>query len=131
MSYELTIQNNNTIYLPCIEDGITMNTERRGTPGKLEFVVLKDDNIDFEEGNAVRFKDNEDNIFFGFVFSKKRNKDKKITVTAYDQLRYLKNKDTYLYTNKTASEVVKMIANDFSLNMREDCRHEIQNSFLF
>lgn len=54
--------------------------------------------------------------FTGFVFSKKRDKDGIITVTAYDQLRYLKNKDTYVYTYKTADQLIKMIANDFLLN---------------
>lgn len=31
----------------------------------------------------------------------------------------LKNKDTYVYTNKTASEVIKMVAEDFQLNVGE------------
>lgn len=116
MSYELLIQNENTIYSPCVEESITWDTERKGVPGKLSFVVLKDDIIKFEEGDAVRFQENDDSIFYGFVFSKKRGKDGNITVTAYDQLRYLKNKDTYVYVNKTAGEVVKMIASDFLLN---------------
>lgn len=114
--YELLIQNGNTVYAPCIEDSITWETERKSVPGKLNFVVVKDDVIKFEEGDAVRFKESEDSIFYGFVFSKKRGKDGNITVTAYDQLRYLKNKDTYVYVNKTAGEVVKMIASDFLLN---------------
>ena len=46
---------------------------------------------------------------------RKRNKDGIISVTAYDQLRYLKNKWTYQYQNKRADEVVKMIADDFLL----------------
>jgi len=117
MSYELLIQNGNTIYSPCVEDSITWDTERKGVPGKLSFVVLKDNIIKFEEGDAVRFKENDDSIFYGFVFSKKRGKDGNITVTAYDQLRYFKNKDTYVYVNKTAGEVVKMIASDFLLSV--------------
>lgn len=32
-------------------------------------------------------------------------------------MRYLKNKDTYVYTNKRADEIVSMIANDFLLNV--------------
>ena len=46
-----------------------------------------------------------------------RSKDGIITVTAYDQLRYLKNKDTYVYENKTASQLIRMIAEDFALNV--------------
>lgn len=85
-------------------------------PGVLSFNVLKDDIISFQEGNPVRLKFDGNNVFYGFVFSKKRNKTDTIQVTAYDQLRYLKNKDTYSYENKKASEVVKMIADDFNLN---------------
>ena len=37
------------------------------------------------------------------------------TVTAYDQLRYLKNKDSYNYDKLTVGEVIQMIARDFNL----------------
>lgn len=53
----------------------------------------------------------------GFVFKQQRTKDKIITVTAYDQLRYLKNKDTKVYEGKTANQFVKMIADDYALNL--------------
>ncbi len=84
--------------------------------GKLTFKVLQDNLLSFTEGNAVRFKYNNNNTFYGFAFTKKRDKNPLITVTAYDQLRYFKNKDTYVYKNKSADEVVKMLANDFLLN---------------
>lgn len=119
MSVELLIADTtgNKAYIPIVEEGIEWTTERRSTPGKLTFKVLKDDIINFQEGAAVRLKVNGVPVFFGFVFTKKRDKDQIITVTAYDQLRYLNNKDTYVYENKTASKLVKMIAADFSLNV--------------
>lgn len=76
-------------YLPIVEEGIEWTTERRSAPGKLTFKVVKDGIIDFQEGAAVRLKVDGKGVFFGFVFSKKRGKDQIITVTAYDQLRYL------------------------------------------
>lgn len=102
-------------FQPIVEEGIEWSTERRSTPGKLTFKVVKDDIINFTEGSAVRLKINGQNVFFGFVFTKKRDKDQIINVTAYDQLRYLKNKDTYVYENKTASDFIKMLAADFKL----------------
>ena len=84
-------------YLPITEEGIEWSTERRSTPGKLTFKIVKDSIINFQEGAAVRLKVDGKPVFFGFVFSKKRDKDQIITVTAYDQLRYLQNKDTYVY----------------------------------
>ena len=89
-------------YIPIVEEGIEWSTERRSTPGKLTFSLVKDEVINFQEGAAVRLKVDGKPVFFGFVFTKKRDKNQIITVTAYDQLRYLNNKDTYVYENKTA-----------------------------
>ena len=102
-------------YEPITLDGIKWETARKGEPGKLSFTVIKDNNIAFEEGNKVDLRIDGKPIFHGFIFTKKRNKDHHIQVTAYDQLRYLKNKDTYVYTNKTATELVQMLADDFNL----------------
>ena len=117
MNVELLIASNNKLYQPIVEEGIQWTTERVGSPSTLKFTVIKDDVISFQEGDAVRMKVEGQEVFFGFVFTKKRNKEHHIEVTAYDQLRYLKNKDTYVYENKTASQVIQMIANDFKLNL--------------
>ena len=121
-----------------IEEGITWETSRKGEPGKLTFSVVKDNIIDFQEGNHVRLTVDGVNLFYGFVFVKKRNKEGIISVTAYDQLRYLKNKETYLYTNKKASELLRMIAEDFRLQTGtiEDTKYVIpyrkeENNTLF
>lgn len=116
---ELLIGNSSgaKVFQPAIQEGIEWSTERKNTPGKLVFKVLNDNILSFSEGSAVRLKVDGNNIFFGFVFKKNRTKDKIITVTAYDQLRYLKNKDTKVYENKKASQFVKMIANDYALKL--------------
>ena len=111
------IQNGSSIYYPVVEEGVTWETARKGLPGKLAFSIVNDGKINFQEGNAVRMKYGGQNVFYGFVFAKKRNKGNTIGVVAYDQLRYLKNKDTYVYTNKTASDLIKMISTDFKLNI--------------
>lgn len=117
MEIELLIQNGNTVYAPVTQDEIVWTTERKSSPGKLEFKVLKDNIINYEEGNPISFKVNGNKVFYGFVFTKKREKDKIIKTTAYDQLRYLKNKSSYVYVDKRADELVRMIANDFQLNV--------------
>lgn len=117
MEVELLITNKDKSYIPVVQEGITWKTERKGVPGELNFSVLKDDIIDFTEGNPVRLKVDGKNIFYGFIFSQKRNRDKIIEVTAFDQLRYFKNKDTYVYTNKTAGEFIKMLAMDFNMQI--------------
>lgn len=67
----------------------------------------------------MRFRAEGQELFCGFVFSQRRDREGLIQVTAYDQIRYLKNKDTYVYENKTASELLKMIADDFGLKTGE------------
>lgn len=105
------------VYQPAVQECIEWSTERRSTPGKLSFKVLKDAALDFSEGSPVRMKVDGDEVFFGFVFKQQRNKDQIITVTAYDQLRYLKNKDTKVYKNKTAAQFTQMLATDYALNV--------------
>lgn len=112
---ELFIHHGNKLYEPAVIGDIKWETERKGQPGKLSFSVLADGILDFTEGDAVRF----DDVFFGFVFKKDRSKDKVIKVTAYDQLRYLKNQATYQYQNATAAEVIKMLASQFQLRVGE------------
>ncbi len=109
------------LYRPAVEEGIEWSTERRGTPGKLTFKVLEDKKLKFSEGSPVRFTVNGKKIFFGFVFkqqsARKEGKVRELTVTAYDQLRYLNNKDTRVYENKTADQLIKMIAEDYRLSV--------------
>lgn len=119
MTYELFIQHGKTLMLPPIVDGVTVEWQRKGQPGKLTFECIKTDNLLFTEGDACRFSVNGTPLFYGFVFEKSRtgSDNKKIKVTVYDQLYYLNNKDYFQYENKTATEVVRMLADDFGLNL--------------
>jgi hypothetical protein len=113
---DLIIQNGNSIQIPALEEPIGWETTRAGAPGKLTFTVVKDPTLNFQEGNPVSFKKDGKNVFYGFIFSKKRNKGPTIEVTAYDQLRYFKNKDTYIIENETASDFHKRLIADFQLS---------------
>lgn len=118
MNTELLIQNGSTIYYPEVESGVKLTLERKGTPGKLEFTVLTDGVLNFQEGNPVTFIVDNTTIFHGFVFSKKRTANSiTIDVVAYDQLRYLKNKDTLIDEGLSASDILKRLAEDFRLNL--------------
>ena len=129
MTYELLIQHGSKVYQPIVTGEIQWQTERKGVQGSLTFKVVKDATLNFTEGDAVRLKVDGQKVFYGFVFQKKRDKQGIITVTAYDQLRHLKNKDTYVYSNKTASEVVQMLAKDFNLQCGtlEDTKFKIES----
>lgn len=119
MNYELMIQHGNSIMLPAAVEDVAIEWERQGQPGKMTFEVVKTDGLSFQEGDPCRFSVGGTPVFYGFTFEKSRkgSNPKIIKVTAYDQLYYLKNKDTYVYTNKTATELIQMIAEDFQLRL--------------
>lgn len=117
MEVHLYIQNGQTVYEPVVEGSITWETQRKGQPGKCSFTLIPDSLLKIEEGNAVRLDVAGATVFFGFIFERSWSKEGQMKVTAYDQLRYLKNKDSYNYENKTAGEVVQMIAGDYNLQV--------------
>ena len=90
------------------EGDITVKQCRKGSPSELKFTVMKDNVISFSEGDAVTLRINGDGLFAGYIFSKSRDSADKIDVTAYDQLRYLKNKDTAIWQN-TYSGMVQAV----------------------
>lgn len=115
---QFLIENSGKLYEPALEGEIAWETERYGSPGRLTFTVMKDQVLNFQEGNPVRLTMDGINVFYGFVFTKKRSKDKAgaIDVIAYDQLRYFKNKDAYIYPKAmTASELIQALARDYLL----------------
>lgn len=115
---KLTIQHNNVIFEPPVESGVKIEWERTGSPGKLTFTTLKvpTGNMSFSEGDQVCFYYDNKPMFKGYVFTKKRDKEHRIEVTCYDQLRYLKNKYTYVFEKKTATQIIKALAKDFNLS---------------
>lgn len=117
MNVELFIESTdkNTIYQPAVLDGISWDTERSGSPGKLTFKVLYDSTLNISEGCAVRLQVDGTKLFFGYIFGISGNKDEQLSITAYDQLRYLKAKDTKTFENLTATQIIQALASDFSL----------------
>ena len=115
----IEIEHNGSIFSPPIEDDIQIEWERSGSPGKLTFTVLKmkDQSMSFVEGDVVRLYYDETQVFAGYVFTKSRDREQRIKVTCYDQLRYLKNKYTYIFEKKKANEIIKSMCEDFSLNI--------------
>ena len=70
MAVELFIQHNSTIQFPVVEEGAKLTLERKGTPGKLEFTVVKGPGLNFAEGDPVKLTVNGTAMFYGFVFKK-------------------------------------------------------------
>lgn len=115
MNVEIVLNNKGVETMPIVVGDVSLQSYEKGSPAILKFSVLKDAMLNFTEGNMVTLTVDNTKLFKGYVFIKSRNKNGLIDVTAYDQLRYLKNKDTYKCENETASELLKRIANDFKL----------------
>lgn len=113
----LTIQHHGRIFEPPIKSGIKIEWERTGSPGKLTFTTVKmmKEEMSFGEGDQVCFYYEGKLLFVGYVFTKKRDKEHHIEVTCYDQLRYLKNKYTYVFERKSAGQIITALARDFNL----------------
>lgn len=122
MNLYATLYNNqnSTLYnISEVMSNLEITTKIQDDPGKATFDLVKCDDIDFGEGATVSIQLNGYKMFKGFVFSKKQNKDLEIvSVTCYDQLRYLKNKDSYVFENMTSDQIFSKICRDFVLNYR-------------
>ena len=110
---DLILSHNKKLYGLPLEEGLTVTWERKNAPGRLEFKTIADGLM--SHGDAIALKVNGKGFFYGFIFELKPSQDGTVSVIAYDQLRYLKNKDTYMYKKKTGSKLIKMIAKDYGL----------------
>lgn len=113
---QVLITNGKNLFFVSVKDDMRIVWERKGTPGKLTFETKYEKKFKIAEGNSVLVTIDGTKFFYGFIFTRDMAKDGFISVTAYDQLRYLKAKDTIIYKNKSADQLVKLIASQFNLN---------------
>ena len=113
---KLTIQHNGVLYEPPVEEGIKIEWERVGTPGKLTFKAIRVPDVEFTEGDSVCFYYGDKGVFMGYIFKKKCDREHIVEYTCYDQIRYLKNKYTYVFQNKTANQIIQALCRDFNLH---------------
>ena len=111
----ITVNNGKKKFTVPVEDGAKVVWERDSTPGKFTFTAKVEKGFFIGMGNEVLVTVDSKKFFYGFVFTKEVKKDGMASYTVYDQLRYLKNKDTLIYSKKTADEVIRIIAKRFLL----------------
>ena len=93
-------------------------TERTGTPGKFSFTLLNERNLaPFSEGDVVRFSQDGQLQFYGWVFTKKTDRYGVCEVTCYDRLRYFKANASYAFYGMTASAIIAQIAGDLQIDL--------------
>jgi len=120
MNLELYLQNSETgkVYdISQISEQITVYSSIDGEAGKLTCLLQKDPNdlLRISNGSVVSFIVDGKGFFFGYVFRIGTDADENYRITAYDQMRYLKNQDVYATSNQTASDIFKKICIDKGL----------------
>lgn len=113
---ELLIQQDNNIVLPPIEGEVEFTDERGCSCSTLSFNVLNVDGLALKRGQPVRFRHNKENVFYGYIFTTKQDSDDIIQVTAYDQLRYLKNQTSFVMSSMSYGDLIKYFCKN--LNMK-------------
>ena len=89
----------------------------------LELTFIDDDGykrdrsgLDVEEGHAVIFYWKEVEMFRGVFKAQTQTQRKSLRATAYDMgIRLSNNRDTFCYSNKTASNIFRDVCNRFSI----------------
>lgn len=105
-----------------IVTGVTWKTSRIGKPGSLDFTLIKNSPfqskaIKYNNGDIVTLRYNNKNIFYGYVFKVDGGVSENVRIKCYDQMRYLMNVETYVFSNVTATQIIRHIANDFNLQL--------------
>lgn len=111
----ITVNNGKKKFTVSAEEGAKVVWERDSTPGKFTFTAKVEKGFSIGMGNEVLVTVDSKKFFYGFVFTKEGKKDGMASYIVYDQLRYLKNKETIVYKKKTAGELIKILAKRFNL----------------
>lgn len=98
---------------------VTWTTNRTGSPGTLKFTINKAGDLSFVEGDTVRFSVDGELVFYGWVFTKSKDRWGVIDVTCYDRLRYLKNSASYAFYDLTAGDMIRQMAADMQVDVSE------------
>lgn len=96
---------------------VSWETNRTDSPGKLTFTIIKSGDLSFTEGDVVRFSVDGQLQFYGWVFTKSKDRWGVIDVICYDRLRYFKANASYAFYGQTAGAIIQQIAGDLQVDV--------------
>ena len=112
--YKIGIVNGSSIYYTPAEDGIEWTTYRVGQAGELTFRIPPNETtVKADLGNLVMFHVDSNPVFYGWIREIETDQDGGMRVRAVDQLGFLNYVERYTFKNKTADEIIWIIAPDF------------------
>lgn len=120
MKLELYLQNssNGKVFdISELAGQITVTKNIEGNAGQLTVLLQKDPHnlLQISNGSIISFIVDRVGIFFGYVFKIGKDSTKTYKITAYDQLRYLKNEEVYVTKELTASQIFEKVCYDNQL----------------
>lgn len=109
---------------------------RKGAAARSLVVTVIDDDagghdrlgLKLTDGNCVIFKYDGEELFRGIIMKTNQGNKKTMSFTAYDVGIYLaNNRDTFVYKNKTATQIFKDICKRYKLKVGKaaSCKHKI------
>lgn len=116
---EVLVDNRNGTVWDMPVRSVDWKTGRIGKVGTLEAEIANDKPLEYKinSGDVIRVMDGSDKVFYGYVFEVGVNKNEKVSIKAYDQLKYLMFNDTFVFSSTTASSAIRKIATDVNLKI--------------
>lgn len=112
--------------------GITWKTSRSGKASSLDVTFVKNGlyeskNFKYNNGDIIRYRKDDVNVFYGYIFTIDDGRSEDVKIVAYDQMRYLLYNDTLIVKDMTATQVIQRVANDLGLKtgVLENTGHKI------
>lgn len=121
MAVQVLVQDNtngNIYDISGLVTDLSIETSLEPQPSKLTLNFVDDGKASIREGSPLMFKYDGLNMFYGYIFTHEITQKGKISITAYDQSRYLKTKDSYVFSGMTASQVFSKICQDFGIRYK-------------
>ncbi len=122
IEYQILVDNKKGGVFELPVTSATWKTQRTDRAGSLEFEFVggdkfSDKTFELNAGDIIRLEVSGQILFYGYVFTVENSGGETFSGTAYDQVRYLMYSDTYVFTGKTATEIIKQIAGDFGITL--------------
>lgn len=106
-----------------IVSDIKWTTDLNFSAGELAFDLIQEKNpIIPYTGDIITFKWDKTKIFYGYVWKYTVKKDNTVSVTCYDKMRYLKNKDSIVFQTGTIADRFNNVTH------RAGIKHKVVNS---
>lgn len=96
-----------------VVQSIQLDTQLENYPAKLEVKWIEEQNTIFYEGARTTLKVDGIGVFLGYVFSRSRSENaEEASFIAYDQTRYLQNKETKVFEGKSVTDIFEEICKE-------------------